>query len=82
MELINFSFFGIGVWNIDLDYCDGKWFALETNRDISVFVPVPYCLDDCGFVVEPEVRLVFNMLSRFVIAFLPRSNRGFDLGQK
>ena len=24
--------------------------------NISVFVPVPYCLDDCGFVVEPEVR--------------------------
>ena len=23
---------------------------------ISVFVPVPYCLDDCGFVVEPELR--------------------------
>ena len=23
---------------------------------ISVFVPVPYCFDDCGFVVEPEVR--------------------------
>ena len=23
---------------------------------ISVFMPVPYCLDDCGFVVEPEVR--------------------------
>ena len=23
---------------------------------ISVFVPVPYCLDACGFVVEPEVR--------------------------
>ena len=23
---------------------------------ISVFVSVPYCLDDCGFVVEPEVR--------------------------
>ena len=23
---------------------------------ISVFVPVSYCLDDCGFVVEPEVR--------------------------
>ena len=20
---------------------------------ISVFMPVPYCLDDCGFVVEP-----------------------------
>ena len=26
--------------------------------DITVFVPVPYCLDDCGFVVEPEVRQV------------------------
>ena len=25
---------------------------------ISVFVPVPYCLDDYGFVVEPEVRQV------------------------
>ena len=25
---------------------------------ISVFVPVPFCLDDCGFVVEPEVRQV------------------------
>ena len=25
---------------------------------IFVFVPVPYCLDDCVFVVEPEVRQV------------------------
>ena len=25
---------------------------------VSVFVPVPYCLGDCGFVVEPEVRQV------------------------
>ena len=25
---------------------------------VSVFVPVPYCLDDCGFVVQPEVRQV------------------------
>ena len=25
---------------------------------MSVFVPVLYCLDDCGFVVEPEVRQV------------------------
>ena len=23
---------------------------------ISVFVPVPYCLDDCSFVVQSEVR--------------------------
>ena len=25
---------------------------------MSVFVPVPYCFDDCGFVAEPEVRQV------------------------
>ena len=25
---------------------------------ISVFVPVPYFLDDCSFVLEPEVRQV------------------------
>ena len=25
---------------------------------ISVFVPVPYCIDDCGFVLESEVRQV------------------------
>ena len=25
---------------------------------VHIFVPVPYCLDDCGFVVEPEVRQV------------------------
>ena len=25
---------------------------------ISVFVPVPYCLDDCAFAVKPEVRQV------------------------
>ena len=25
---------------------------------ISLFMSVPYCLDDCGFVVEPEVRQV------------------------
>ena len=25
---------------------------------ISVFVPIPYSFDDCGFIVEPEVRQV------------------------
>ena len=25
---------------------------------VSVFVVVPHCLDDCGFVVEPEVNQV------------------------
>ena len=33
---------------------------------ISVFVTVPYCLDDCGFVVEPEVRQVDSSSSIFL----------------
>ena len=32
----NFSFFSITGWDVDLDYCDIEWFALETNRDHSV----------------------------------------------
>ena len=31
---------------------------LFCSIDLYLFVPVPYCLDDCGFVVEPEVRQV------------------------
>ena len=42
----------IGVW---IYLCA---FYLVLLIYISVFVPVPYCLDDCGFVVEPEVRQV------------------------
>ena len=34
-----------------------QWNKIESPEiNISVFVPVPYCLDNCGFVVEPEVR--------------------------
>ena len=39
---------------------------------ISVFVPVPYCLDNCSIVVEPEVRQVDSssfILSRFLWLF-------------
>ena len=38
MEPFNFSFFSITGWGTDLDYCDIEWFALETNRDHSVFL--------------------------------------------
>ena len=43
-----FSFFGISGWGIDLDYCDIEWFALETNRDLSVFFEIApkYCISD------------------------------------
>ena len=36
---------------------------------ISVFVPVPYCLDNCGFVVEPEVRQVDSSIPQFHSSF-------------
>ena len=36
MEPFNFTFFSITGRDIDLDYSDFEWFALETNRDHSV----------------------------------------------
>ena len=33
---------------------------------ISVFVPVPYCLDNCGFVIEPEkISFMYHRLELF-----------------
>ena len=40
IELFNFSFFSITGWGIDLDYCDIKRLALETNRDHSVIFEI------------------------------------------
>ena len=37
---VNFSFFSITGWFIDLDYCYIEWFALETNRDHSVIFEI------------------------------------------
>ena len=45
---MNFSFFSICGWGIDLDYCDIEWFALEINRDHFVvfeIAPKHYILD-------------------------------------
>ena len=48
IELFNFSFFGISVWGIDLDYCDIEWFALEASQDHSVVFEIApkYCISD------------------------------------
>ena len=35
ISLLNFSFFGIIVQGIDLDYYGIEWFSLDTNRDDS-----------------------------------------------
>ena len=48
MELFNFSFFSITGRDIDLDYCDIEWFALEMNRDLCVIFEISskYCISD------------------------------------
>ena len=37
---LNFGFFSITAWGIDLDCCDIEWLALETNRDHSVIFQI------------------------------------------
>ena len=49
-KTIYFSFFDISGWDLDLDYCSIEWFALEMNRDHSVYFETEpkYCiLDSC-----------------------------------
>jgi len=47
IEQFNFSFFSITGRDIDLDYCDIEWFALQTNRNHSVFeIASKYCILD------------------------------------
>ena len=48
IEPFSFSFFGINIQGIDLDYSNIEWFALEMNRDLSViFETSPkYCILD------------------------------------
>ena len=51
IEPLNFSFFSINGWGIDLDYCNTEWFALERNRDHSVvFEIAPKCCISGSFV--------------------------------
>ena len=47
-DLVNFSFFSITSWDIDLDYCNIEWFALEKKRDHSVIMEIAskYCISD------------------------------------
>ena len=48
IEPFNFSLFSVTGWDIDLDYRDIEWFALETNRDHSVVFEIAskYCISD------------------------------------
>ena len=46
--LFKFSFFSITGQDIDLDYGDNEWFALEMNRDHPVVFEIAskYCISD------------------------------------
>ena len=44
--------------------------------NISVFVPVPYCLDNCGFVIEPEVSWLIPPVPFFFLK-IALAIRGF-----
>ena len=48
MFMFNFSFFSFTGRGTDLDYHDIEWFALETNRDLSVIFEIAskYCISD------------------------------------
>ena len=45
-KTVQFSFFSVTGWIIDLDNCDIEWFALESNRDHSVIFETAskYCI--------------------------------------
>ena len=55
-----FSFFSITAWSIGLDYHDIEWFALETNRDHSVFFEIaskysfPILVDHDGYSISSK----------------------------
>ena len=51
---IRLQHFNITGQDIDLDYCDIEWFALETNRDHSVIFEIvsKYCILDSS--VDPH----------------------------
>ena len=61
---IQISFFCVSGWGIDLDYCDGEWFTLVTNRDHSVIFEIApkYCISDSvvdyeGYSISSKVFL-------------------------
>ena len=72
-EPVNLSFFSISGWDIDLDYGDVEWFALEMNQEHSVvFSVVPkYCildslLDYDGYLISSK-RFLHTVVDTMVI---------------
>ena len=47
-KTVQLQLLSITGWGTDLDYCDTEWFALETNRVLSVVFEIApkYCILD------------------------------------
>ena len=52
---------GLGGWDIDLDYCDIEWFALEMNRDHLLFLRL-----------QPSTAFQTRLLTMMATPFLLR----------
>ena len=57
---------------IKLDYCDIEWFALETNRDPSVFFEIAskYCISDSFVYYEGYVYISSFTFTMFTFLLL------------
>ena len=66
---VNFSFFSISDWGIDLDYCDTECFALEMNQDHSaIFETIPkHCISKSFVVCEGYSISSKGFLPRVVV---------------
>ena len=70
-EWVSFCFFSTSGWDVDLDYCDVEWFALEMNRDPSVVfeIALKYRISDsfvdyegCSISSKGFVAAVVNIM--------------------
>ena len=67
MELFNLSFFGISGWEIDLDYCDVEWFALEINLDHSLLFEIArkyHILDSFDYFFFSQTKINWRLEAR------------------
>ena len=64
LEPFNFSFFSVTCWDIDLDYHDIEWFALEINRDHSVIFEVASGPITAWQIDQETMETVIAFLSR------------------
>ena len=64
MEPFSFSFFNIIGQGIELDYHDIEWFALETNRDLSV-----------TFEIASKYSILDSFLTKMATPFLLMDSR-------